>query len=109
MKKLLLILVLLPLFMLSDCSKHDDNVLVNPAPSQTEAIAKELQNVIDENHITIVSVYVFNAQDNSWVNIVGTSDFKIEDPYIRVETTYYDLSKLVKFDAQAELDLYFKY
>ena len=109
MKKLLMILLLLPLFMLSDCSKHDDNIIVNPAPSKTEAIAKELQNVIDEDHITMVSVYAYNAQNNSWVNIVGTSDFKIEDPYIRVESTYYELSNLVKFDAQAELDLYFKY
>jgi len=97
----------MPIFILSSCKK--DDVIIGPAPNQTEIIAKRLQNLIDENGITMVSVYVFNAQDNSWNNVVGTSDFQVEDPYIRVEKTYYDLSKLVKFNVQSVLALYFKY
>ncbi len=109
MKKLLLILVLLPLLIFNNCTTRNENNILNPERSEAEIIAENLQKVIDQYKFSIAEVYVFNEKENTWEQKGGCSGYKVSSPFIKVCGTNYHLSKLVKYEATGSFKLYFKY
>jgi hypothetical protein len=107
MKKLFLMFALLPLFLFNNCSDKDNLTYIEP--SETEIVAKKLQELIDEKNIKFANVYIFNIQENEWDKLSACDGLEVSDPYIIVCGTYYHLSKLVKFEIGSGLELYFKY
>lgn len=108
MNKNHLIFLFLLLFLLNSCDS-DKNCIIEPEPSETEIIAEKLQYLVDEKKIDMAFIYTYNYLENKWESIEGCNGFKIEDPFIEVCGVNYHLSKLVKFDVNGSLDLYFKY
>lgn len=109
MKKLLLILAVLPLLIFNNCTTRNENNILNPERSEAEIIAENLQKVIDQHKFNIAEVYVFNEKENTWEQQEGCNGYKVSSPFIQVCGKNYHLSKLVKYEAIGNLKLYFKY
>jgi hypothetical protein len=108
MKKIFMILVFLPLFIFNNCTTREEKCIVNPTLSEAEIIAKQLQNEIDKYKFNMVSVVFWDEKSNTWVPKETCGGYELKSPFIQVCGTSYNLSKLVKYETQGGLTLYFK-
>lgn len=104
-------LLTLILFISSACSIDADNEI-----TQGEKLSNELEEVIDEKNISSVSVYLLRTNNNGDVYYYiehEQSAFSLEEPFIKVGNTYYNLNQLSrytienKYEANTYLMLYF--
>ncbi len=109
MKILVIILILFSHIVFSSCSDENCITSCNTERSEIELIAEELQNLINEQNITVAHVYFFDNSNNSWISEGGCNDFEVTSPFIKVCGTYYRLENLVKFEHDVSLDLFFRY
>jgi hypothetical protein len=99
-------------FISINCEKNDEIVSPKIEPDKADIIAQKLQKYIDEFHPVMAAAYIFNYQQNDWINDnngESCGDYEIESPFIKVCGVYYNLEYLVKYEPGHTLKLYFIY
>jgi|SRR6056297_2389267 len=87
--------ILIILASLSACNIGDNELTVG------DKYSEELEDIIEEDDISRVSVYLLNTGYNGDVDYYQEhekSSFTLEDNYIQVGNTYYSLNKLAKYE-----------
>ena len=82
------------IIMFTSCSKDDDII------TDGELLGAQIQQMIDENNITLVRTYLVESTSYTYYRVdeENTSDFEIDRQIIKVGQTYYNLSKLLKYE-----------
>jgi len=101
--------ILLFLASINACSIGDNDLTV------ADKYSSELEEVIENNNISRVSVYLLNTEyygDVDYFRKHNQELFSLEDPFIRVADTYYNLDKLSRYELirnseENYLELYF--
>jgi hypothetical protein len=78
----------------ASCTKDDEFV------TDGELLGAQIQQMIDENNITLVRTYLVESTSYTYYRIDEdeTSSFEIDRQIIKVGQTYYNLSKLLKYE-----------
>mgnify|MGYP000005134596 CR=1 FL=1 len=93
-------LLTLLLFISTACSIDADNEI-----TEGEKLSNELEELIDEKDISSVSVYLLRTSNDGDVNYYieqEQSPFSLEEPFIKVGNTYYNLNQLSRYTIEDE-------
>jgi hypothetical protein len=108
MKKTNLLIILISFLFIISCEKDDSD----DYKTYAEIIALELQSYIDNKNPELASAYIYDYNENEWVNDnngMSCGSVKVESPFIVVCDIYYNLENLVKYEPGYNLKLYFEY
>jgi regulator of replication initiation timing len=105
-KSFKILLFLLGTTLMTACSIDADNVV-----TETDKLKNELEEVIEENDITDVSVFLLKTHSQGDVYYYKRHEkesFTLEEQFIRVDELYYNLEKLAKYEVDGYNPKYLK-